>query len=321
MMAKNECRRFRVSFTLNIINFIIFFLSTSCATSSHATISQDQDILKEISELRADLSDQQVETGSVDLVRVEVPKALRSKSLYAEFDGMQLPLFPVGEKAPGVYETLLSIPYERKPGPAIVTVSVGQKNDPEVKKIPLKFEIKEGNYLSEILKVDGKRVNPKGKKILARIAREQKEIGAIYSKETPNKFWTGPFHYPVKNSTITSPYGTKRIYNGTFKNFHTGLDLKAPMGTPIRSAANGVVVLAKDLFFSGNTVIVDHGYGVMTVYAHMSKMKVKKGQEVTSDQLIGLSGKTGRVNGPHLHWQTVVHQVKVNPLTLLKVTR
>jgi murein DD-endopeptidase MepM/ murein hydrolase activator NlpD len=99
------------------------------------------------------------------------------------------------------------------------------------------------------------------------------------------------------------------------------MDLKAAMETPVYSAAPGIIVLAKNLFYTGNTVMMDHGYGVVTLYAHMNELKVKVGEVVPVHKLLGLSGKTGRVSGPHLHWQAVVHHVKVNPIGLTEVMR
>jgi hypothetical protein len=319
MMVKKLFKRFEQdihSCALGASLVFGFLFITSCATASYPKSSGSHH-----SEVTVELSEQSIEPGSVALLRVQVPVSFKSSSVFGEFDGIQLPFFPAGENQPGVYETLLSIPYDKKQGSAVATVRVGEANDSSSLTIPIAFEIIEGHYLSEILQVDGSRVNPKSKKVIARILKEQSEVKRLYSTVTLTKFWKGPFRLPVLNGTITSPYGTKRVYNGELKSFHTGLDLKAAMKTPIHAAANGVILLAKDLFFSGNTVLIDHGYGVMTVYAHLSKLKVKKGQKVNLGQLIGLSGKTGRVNGPHLHWQTVVHQIKVNPLTLLKAVR
>jgi murein DD-endopeptidase MepM/ murein hydrolase activator NlpD len=115
---------------------------------------------------------------------------------------------------------------------------------------------------------------------------------------------------------VTSSFGSRRVYNGIQSSAHTGLDFKAPKGTPIYAASRGRVALAKNLFFTGNTVILDHGYGVLTLYAHMSKLKVKKGQMVEGGHLLGLSGMTGRVTGPHLHWMAIIHKQKVNPIGL-----
>ncbi len=220
----------------------------------------------------------------------------------------------VDEKSSGarVFHAFLPIPYLCPIGPARVLMTL--KNHQAVKELEASFQVVRGKYSSEKLRVDPRRVHPP-KQDLVRIAGEVKEIGVVYRTLQKKKFWQGPFELPIR-SEVTSAFGTRRVYNGSLQNFHTGLDLRAPVGTPINAAAPGRVALAKDLFFTGNTVIVDHGYGLMTLYAHLSEIKVKKGDLVDPQQLLGLSGKTGRVNGPHLHWMAIVNGIKVNPVSL-----
>lgn len=339
MTDKKRCKHFRVigrKLTSLWVVCLFSFLWISCATASHpdsnhadgrtpGSAHQLEFKYNLSKEIRADIEDPVVETGSVTLLRVAVPEKFKSKPISALFEGVELPFYPATDvQSTGqvvYFETLLSIPYEKKPGSATATLRIGDEKDPQAMTFPLEFKVKEGNYLSEVLHVDASKVNPKGKKVLARITREQREVGKLYTTITFKKYWDRPFQLPIQNGIVTSAFGTKRLYNGQLKNFHTGLDLKAPMRTPIRAAANGKVVLAKDLFFSGHTVMIDHGYGVVTVYCHLSRFKVKVGQMVKAGDLIGLSGKTGRVNGPHLHWQTVVHKIKVNPLALMKAAK
>lgn len=254
--------------------------------------------------IHVELSATKTTDASIVLVKVAAPP---HATVDGDFGGIQLPFFWTGKS----YESVLGVPYLYKPGPAKIVIHVnGQALD-----VPI--EIVEGQYPSEKLHVNPRRVNP-SKKDLKRIKREQKLVAAIYTHLTEKKYWSGPFELPLK-SVITDPFGVKRMFNGELKSAHTGLDFRAKVGTPIYSAASGVVVLAKNLFYTGNTVMIDHGYGVITLYAHLSKLKVKKGQIVKAHQLVGLSGKTGRVNGPHLHWQAVIHKVKVNPMELTRV--
>jgi murein DD-endopeptidase MepM/ murein hydrolase activator NlpD len=107
------------------------------------------------------------------------------------------------------------------------------------------------------------------------------------------------------------------VFNGEPRAPHNGADLRAKTGTPIRSANRGRVVLAKELFFTGNTVIVDHGLGIYLLYAHLSRIDVKPGATVDNGQVIGLSGATGRVTGPHLHWGVRIQGARVNPFSLV----
>jgi murein DD-endopeptidase MepM/ murein hydrolase activator NlpD len=266
-------------------------------------------------EFKADLSASEVIDGSVVLVSVHVPKGLLGDSdeVSGEFEDTKFWFYPAPEKGEGIYEAIVGVPHNHVPGTAEVKIFVkGVERD-----LPIK--INDAKYPSETLKVSNRHVNPR-KKDVARIRREIAEVGKVYSNITKQRYWKGPFVLPV-SSSVTSIYGTKRIFNGQMQSFHNGLDLKAPTGTPIHSAGPGVVVLAKNLFFTGNTVLIDHGYGVITLYAHMSKLEVKKGDRVEAGQLLGLSGMTGRANGPHLHWGVVINKVKVNPAEFLKVVQ
>jgi len=154
---------------------------------------------------------------------------------------------------------------------------------------------------------------------LARAKREREEILKIYAEPTGERLWSEPFRYPVK-SKLTCGFGVKRTFNGSVQSVHRGLDLRAPQGTPIHAAAPGIVRLAKELFYGGNLVLLDHGFGLFTAYAHLSRIDVKVGQRVQPGERLGLSGATGRVSAAHLHWGTTVAGMDVNPLELLRWT-
>ena len=293
-----------------ILCFFVCFCSVNLALANSALTTQVESTLSQsaVAIAQTEISSSEVMPGSVVLIRVKNPK---NQEVTGEFEGIHIPFYS-GE---GYSEAILGVPYERKPGPGVVKVIVGLQAS-----IDVKLTVLESNYSNEILHVDGRRVNPTRKKDLLRIRHDQEEVKEIYQKVTQLKFWKGPFLLPIK-SLITSPFGIRRLYNGKLKNFHPGLDLKAAVGTPVMSSASGVIVLAKSLFYTGNTVMIDHGYGIITLYAHMNRITVKVGETVGPNQLLGYSGKTGRVNGPHLHWQAVVHHVKINPLDLTTVIR
>jgi murein DD-endopeptidase MepM/ murein hydrolase activator NlpD len=123
---------------------------------------------------------------------------------------------------------------------------------------------------------------------------------------------------PVSES-VSEPFGVRRVFNGELKTEHQGLDYHAPRGTRVVAANSGTVLLARRLFFEGNCVIVDHGQGLMTLYMHLSKFRVRKGQKVRRGQLLGLSGVTGRATGPHLHLAVRWEGVYLDPAKLLKL--
>lgn len=263
----------------------------------------------------AELFSDSVADGSLNIINVHFVKPFQGK-LTGKFEEKTFAFYPLDESAKGAseFQALFGVPHAHAPGKVAVTV------EPEGHfSTDLSFEIVDGKYPSETLKVDNRKVNPR-KKDLVRIKKEMVEIGEVYRTETLKRYWKDAFIRPVE-SPLTDSFGIKRLYNGQLRNFHGGLDFKAPMGTPIHAAGSGRVILAKDLFYSGGTVIIDHGYGLLTMYFHMSKIGVKKDQMVESNDLLGLSGKSGRVTGPHLHFQVVVHQVKVNPMGLFEELR
>ena len=290
----------------------------SCTSAHHAGPEQPEaqrevqiPLVKRGDAYEAQLSSRQVPDGSLVVLNVDFARPFKGK-LTAEFDGKKFPVYRMQgtPKAPPRFEALFGVPHSHKPGPAELRIFASG-----LPASSMSFDVVEANYKSEVLKVEERKIKPH-KKDMARIIREVAEINKAVGTETANRYWSGPFELPLQGA-ITDAFGTKRVYNGELKSYHGGIDFHAPMGTPIRSSGAGRVVLAKNLFFSGNTVMIDHGYGLITMYFHMSRIKVRKGQKVRTHQLLGLSGATGRVTGPHLHWQCDIHHVKINPMDLI----
>ena len=265
--------------------------------------------------IRVSISARKIKDGHMGQIRVRIPNGV-SEAVSAEAVFGETPIL-FFEKSSSVSRSLyglFAVPFNTPVGPNEIKVSL--KIGESAREWPLKFDVVSGRYRGEVLPVDPKFVtlSPEDQ---SRIELEQKLVGDLYRKSAAPHLWGRGFRKPVK-SRLTRRFGNRRMFNGELQSFHTGADLKAPMGTPVQAAAGGVVVLARDLFFTGGTVIVDHGLGLLTVYAHLSGYRVKEGQAVEGGQSIAESGSTGRSSGPHLHWGAVLNRVKFDPLDLLK---
>lgn len=210
---------------------------------------------------------------------------------------------------------LIGIPYRHAPGPAKLTLDWTNATGEHNQTIP--FEIITGKYRTDVLKVDPARVNP-SKKNIKRTRKEAGRVGQAYADGSIARLWNGAFQLPI-SSKITSSFGNRRLFNGQLKSYHNGVDFRAPVGTPVFATNSGFVKMAENLFYSGKTVIVDHGNLIFTIYAHLSKIEVTAGQQIEKGQQLGLAGATGRVSGPHLHWGVKINGAAVNPIQFIKV--
>ena len=148
---------------------------------------------------------------------------------------------------------------------------------------------------------------------LARIKRETAEIDQAFAQQSDSVAFETPLEWPV-TGTITGVFGNETFLNGQPRQPHLGVDITAPAGTPIKAADAGVVSLAEQgMFFTGGTVIIDHGYGLSTLYVHLRNLAVRVGDRVTRGQIIGELGETGRATGPNLHWGLVWQGVRLDP--------
>jgi murein DD-endopeptidase MepM/ murein hydrolase activator NlpD len=169
------------------------------------------------------------------------------------------------------------------------------------------------------LKVDPAFVNPPESE-RPRIERERAQLEELWNTSTAEKLWTGAFRPPV-SEPANSAFGTRSILNGEPRSPHGGADFPSPAGTPIKAPNAGRVVLADALYYTGNTVVVDHGLGLYSLFAHMTEVQVHAGDVVKTGDVLGTVGSTGRVTGPHLHWAVRLDRARVDPLALIRVTR
>ncbi len=173
-------------------------------------------------------------------------------------------------------------------------ISLSNGDEKQIYKVVL------GKYKREKITVAKSKANPP-KSVLKRIENERNEANKIYKNKSEGLKISTKFLQPI-NSKITSPFGTARVFNKSVKSFHGGIDYRAAVNTPIIAVNDGVVVIAKDRYYAGGSVVIDHGEGIYTQYYHLESINVKVGDSVKKGDKIGLSGATGRVSGPHLHF-------------------
>jgi murein DD-endopeptidase MepM/ murein hydrolase activator NlpD len=215
-------------------------------------------------------------------------------------------------------EALLGVDLEKAPGDYELSVSATTENG-ERAECTATLAVRAGKFATESLTVQKQFVEPNEQQAQRAVA-EQEKLRQIFDHITPEKLWHGPFRLPLTGAVRGTNFGKRRILNGQPRSPHTGADFPAPTGTPIHAMQSGRVVLAEELYFSGNTVIIDHGLGIYSLYGHLSVTDVAVGDAVKAGAVIGKVGATGRVTGPHLHWGVTVNKARVNPIQLVSQT-
>jgi murein DD-endopeptidase MepM/ murein hydrolase activator NlpD len=218
-------------------------------------------------------------------------------------------------KGTSAWRALVGVDLEQAAGDYKFNVT-GKSGDGAALTCEAPIAVRAGNFLTERLKVAPNFVEPNPEQA-AKAAEDQKKLRALYATVTPEKLWTGPFRIPLDGVKTGSNFGKRRVLNGKSNSPHSGVDLPAPTGTPVHAAQSGRVVLAEELYFAGNTVIIDHGFGIYTLYGHFSEIDAKVGDELKVGDVIGKVGATGRVTGPHLHWGLEVARARVNAMEIV----
>ena len=222
------------------------------------------------------------------------------------FDDKQIAVFPYKD----TWVAMAGIPLDAKPGDYEFSI----KHHTGIT-LNSKVHIKAKKYDEQHLTIKNKRkVNP-NKKDMVRISKEsiRKKKAKTLRTETIPKV---DFIWPAEGR-ISSVFGLRRFFNEQERKPHNGLDIAADTGTPIKATADGIVIDAGDFFFSGNMVFIDHGQGIISLYAHMNDINVKPGDTVKQGQLIGSVGSTGRATGPHLHFAVFANKTLIDPIYML----
>jgi murein DD-endopeptidase MepM/ murein hydrolase activator NlpD len=248
--------------------------------------------------------------GSPVLFQLSAP--VRVQSISASWFGHQLNFFRSGNS----WYALAGVPVETAPGTyelKLTETVVGGKTLAVTRKVKVASAI----YPKITVKVAKQYTEPNPEQL--RDINTDKELKQkVFSTETPQRLWAGPFTAPV-TAAISDVFGTARVFNQEVQSRHLGLDYGVPAGTPVHAANRGTVILARPLYFEGSCVVIDHGQGLFSLYLHLSDFKVKEGDQVETGQLIGLSGGSGRATGPHLHLAIRWQGVYLDPALLLEL--
>lgn len=224
-----------------------------------------------------------------------------------QFNNTYIPLKRISENK---YIGLITINLDTNPGS--YPIMVASNND----KKTININVEKYTFKVTHLTLPHQKVFP-SKKDLIRAEKEAAILSDIFKKITP-PLWEGKFLKPLNNN-ISTEFGVKRIMNKEKVSFHKGIDIRGKSGEKVQATNRGRVVLADNLFFGGNTVILDHGQGIYSVYMHLSQINVTKGEIIKKGQLVGLVGATGRATGPHLHFGIKVAGIDANPVSLFNL--
>jgi len=248
--------------------------------------------------------------GEVLLVTVEGQDPRSAPE--ASFLGRKLDFFPAAST--GTWLAFAALDLEVAAGPAKLEAVLRAPSGRIVRKTET-LAVEPGKFPVQELTVQQKYVTPP-KSDGERAEGEASKLHQFFTRGEEKRLFEGRFVSPIPNAPAAR-FGERRIFNGQPRAPHSGMDLRAKKGTPVHAPAAGRVVLADSLFFQGNTVVLDHGLGLTTLYAHLSRIMVKPGDMVKKGQVIGKVGATGRVTGPHLHWALKLKTSRVDPFSLM----
>jgi hypothetical protein len=271
--------------------FALILAVFTCATSAFA--------------IHADIQPRNVFPGDAFMVRLSDISPSQAASVFIE--GTEVPLEGCGE---GCAIGIGAVGIDTAPGEKIVIVNSGPY------RLTLTLSVRTPNFPVMRLKLPQDKVSL-GPEDLARAKKEEEKLKEIWQQISPRLF-QGDFILPLPNP-VSAVFGAKRIINDQTVSVHRGIDLRGKQGEKIRAANYGRIVLAEELFFGGNTIIIDHGAGIYTVYMHLDRFAVNRGDLVAKGDMIGFVGSSGRATGPHLHFGVKILSINTNPLSLIKL--
>ena len=246
-----------------------------------------------------------VKQGEAFLLELDIKGEIESP--YIQFGDTRIPVFKLPETQS--YGALIGIDMAKKPAQYNLEFKGGKES--RIIKIdvtPVEFGVQELTLPKDKVDLDAT--------TLKRVQIEKEEILKSMKPRTKEKLWEGEFIFPVEGE-ISGRFGVRRILNGQPRSPHSGEDFSAPEGTDVKATNTGRVVLIGDFFFTGKSVIIDHGLGCFSMYFHLHQIEVKTGDLVPKGNVIGTVGSTGRATGPHLHWGVRILGERVNPLSLV----
>jgi murein DD-endopeptidase MepM/ murein hydrolase activator NlpD len=251
-----------------------------------------------------------------DVIHFVAKTGERGITVHARFLDRNLPFFMMPSDSEE-YHAICGVDYSQDPGTYELVIGA-RKNQGREEQVKFRITVKAKEFPEEYLTLPEEMVilSPENQR---RAQDEQNRITRIFSTMSPERLWRGAFVMPL-NGKLGSPFGMRRIINRLPRSPHSGQDVKAPEGAPVVASNRGKVALVGDFFFGGESVFIDHGEGMYSMYFHLSVIRVREGEIIQKGDVLGLVGKTGRALGPHLHWGVRIRGARVDPLVLVKAT-
>ena len=295
--------------------FILFVLSCKTATTKSSPAAIDNAAKQQLKAFENLSTTIALSPGKVSLLTFSYFGPFEREALHC--NDSQVPYsFSKDDSRAVAY---VALPYEHTPAAAFTCVFSFTNKGTEHSYTLSNFHHVPVEYPHEKLTVAEKRIKL-SEENQQRAAREKQLLNEVFEKSASEILFAEPFSLPL-TSKITSDYGLRRLFNGMQKSVHFGTDFRASIGTPINAANKGRVAFVGDLFYTGNIVVVDHGLGIFTCYMHLSQSLVQIGDPVTKETVLGLSGQTGRVSGPHLHLGVKLNGEWVDALSLVAASQ